>query len=254
MSPTLAWCRVCSSGVAAGAVCGWEWVASRDLHPLRSQVLGFLTRGSNPVSMGEYFARYEQLDAATPKPEKSRVLLSVVATEAVREPVVTLVAVPLAKTVKVFLAGYSAAFETGLKLGGYDRAAMLTMGARATFAVVLLWTAVVGILPTTYRFSRALRYRVVIVAIAASSAALVLLWEASPRYSHAVHFGFVILAAAGFVRLQEQRLGALRMTRGAIFQNGKSLAVLAVLAIIVAGGIYAAARCIALLSILQCSG
>ena len=219
-----------------------QWVASRDLHPLRSQVLGFLTRGSNPVSMGEYLARYEQLDAATPKPEKSRVLLSVVATEAVREPVVTLVAVPLAKTVKVFLAGYSAAFETGLKLGGYERAALLTMGARATFAVVLLWTAVVGILPATYRFSRALRYRVVIVAIAASSAALVLLWEASPRYSHAVHFGFVVLAAAGFVRLQDQRLGALKITRGAIFQNGKSVAVLAVLAIIVAGCIYAAAR------------
>ena len=219
-----------------------QWVASRDLHPLRSQVLGFLTRGSNPVSMGEYFGRYEQLDAATPKAEKSRVLLSVVATEAVREPVVTLVAVPLAKTVKVFLAGYSAAFETGLKLGGYDRAALVTMGARATFAVVLLWAAVVGVFPSTYRLAQALRYRVVIVSIAASSAALVLLWEASPRYSHAVHFGFVILAAAGFVRLQEQGLGALKITREATRQNGKSVAVLVALAIIVEGGGYAAAR------------
>ncbi len=202
-----------------------RWVASYDLYHLRSQALGFLTRGSNPVSMGEYLLRYEELDAATPPVEKSRVLLSVLMTETRREPLVTLFAVPVAKLVKVFLPGYSASFERGLEMGGYNRATLAATGARLAFAPVLLIMGFIGALPASYRVWVVVRYRVPIVTVATASGALVLLWEASPRYSHCAHFALVILAAAGFAQLERREFWrAPRLNRQAISRVATSTA------------------------------
>jgi hypothetical protein len=58
-----------------------SWVHSHDVHKLRSKLLGYMTQGSNPVTLDEYFGRYRHLDAAAEQGSKRRVLLAVLVTE-----------------------------------------------------------------------------------------------------------------------------------------------------------------------------
>jgi hypothetical protein len=59
-----------------------SWVHSHDVHKLRSNLLGYMTQGSNPVTLDEYFGRYRHLDAAAEQGSKRRVLLAVLVTKA----------------------------------------------------------------------------------------------------------------------------------------------------------------------------
>jgi hypothetical protein len=183
------------SGVAS-------WIHSHDAYGLRSHQLGFLTRGWNLPQLGEYLLRYEQLDIASPPADKKRVLLSVLATQVVREPVATLGAVPLAKVGKFFLLGYTANIEPALSKGGYGGAARFSKALQVAYTPLLLFLSMAGLAAALKSNAMAWRLALPLLAIVSAASAIVLLWETSPRYSQCVHFAFAGAAAVGYSQLR----------------------------------------------------
>lgn len=181
-----------------------EWIAANDAHHLRSHVLGFMTRGWNLDSLGEYLPRYEELDVSAPPNEKSRVLEAVLVTEVVRRPLDTLAVIPPVKIGKFMAIGFGASTETGLEQGGYRQTANLLKVLTAVAALLTLFLCELGLLVVLQR--RLLRNRLVIPLLLTvlSATAITLIWETSPRYSDPIHFALVALAAIGLLSLRKK--------------------------------------------------
>lgn len=179
-----------------------RWIAASDLHHLRSHKLGFMTRGWNLVTLGEYLARYEYLDIASPAADKKRVLTSVLVTEFARQPL-ALGAVPAAKIAKFFLLGYDAPAHLDLLTGGYPVSARAAKDCTAVFAPIMLMLCGVGLLRALRSSWLRSRLLIPVLLLTASVAGIAILWETSPRYSHPVHFALAILAATGALELRK---------------------------------------------------
>jgi hypothetical protein len=197
------------TAVAVAVIIWWPaksavgtWIESHDVQHRRSHVLGFITRGWNLVSFGEYFDRYEQLDMASAPPDKQRVLLSVLATQVVGQPALTLFVVPVAKAGKFFAAGYAPLAEEALAQGGYGGAAQLAKALKVAYAPWLLLLCMAGLIGALNRPWLAWRLTPLVLVIVMAGGAIVLLWEASPRYSQCIHFALVTIAALGFGTLR----------------------------------------------------
>ena len=220
-----------------------RWVESNDQYHLRSHSLGFLSRGWNPVTLGEYFLRYELLDKASSPQEKRRVLFATLATEIVREPVVTLIVVPVAKATKFFAIGYSSVTETGLAAGGYESAAAWAKAMRLGYAPILLLFCVVGAMAAIRHETVARRLALPIFTTLLAAGAIVSIWEASPRYSHCIHFALVTIAAVGFTEFSDTIRGVTSIERKMIGRRAVATVVVAALAwIVIAVSAYFVAR------------
>ncbi len=179
------------------------WVRANDVTRIRSPFLGYMTRGWNLVSMGEYLGRYEQLDVAAAAQSKDRLMLSVLATEAARKPLIMFGVVPVVKASKFFALGFGAIPEPGLAASGYRTAALLAQAFRLTYAPVVILLCMTGFVAALNRWRLAWRLRLLTASVVLAAGAVVLLWEAQPRYSHCVHFALVTVAAVGFGSLRE---------------------------------------------------
>ena len=182
------------------------WIASTDTHHVRSHVLGFMTRGWNLVSMGEYLARYEQLDISAPVNEKARVLKAVLVTEDVRRPVDVLAVVPPVKIAKFLAIGYGAWATDGLEKGGYPIAAHVLKALTSAAAVLMLLLCGIGLISVLRKAWLRVRLVIPLLLTVMSVSAITLLWETSARYSHMIHFALAILAAIGLVSLRKKPL------------------------------------------------
>jgi len=237
-----------ATGVLAAAV--WfpakshfdAWVRGNDVTRIRSPILGYVTRGWNLVSLGEYLGRYEQLDVAGAPQSKDRLLLSVLATEAARKPLIMFGVVPVVKASKFFALGFGATAEEGLDESGYRTAALLAMAFRLTYAPVVLLMCIAGFMAALNRWPLAWRLCLPTASIVLAAAAIVLLWEAQPRYSHCIHFALVTVAAVGFGSLREKGRSAFWLYGGAGRRVALSAATGLVVWLAVAGTVYGVSR------------
>lgn len=179
-----------------------RWIAANDVHHLRSHALGFMTRGWNLVTMGEYLRRYEALDIASPAADKKRVLTAVLITEFARQPL-ALAVVPAAKIGKFFLLGYASPSQTGLVTGGYSKSAQVSKACTVAFAPLMLMLCGVGLLRALRSAWLRSRLLIPVLLLTGSVAAITILWETAPRYSPPVHFALAILAAIGALELRK---------------------------------------------------
>jgi hypothetical protein len=198
-----------------------RWIAANDVYHLRSHTLGFMTRGWNLVTLGEYLQRYEALDIASPAADKKRVLAAVLVTEFARQPL-ALGIVPAAKIAKFFLLGYAAPAQTGLLTGGYPKSAQVAKACTAAFAPLVLMLAGAGLLRALRGGRLRSRLLIPVLLLTGSVAAITILWETSPRYAHPVHFALAILAAIGALELRKRPT-----PWAAIRDTGRKLAVAA---------------------------
>ncbi len=178
-----------------------NWIASHDSYHLRTHALGFMTRGWNFETSGEYLPLYEQLDVVSPQPEKKHLLEAILVTEFAKQPVRALLYLPTIKMAKLFAIGFASTADVGLEQGGYSSAAEIYKGLRSVYAPVILALAVYGLLLSFNRQKTLLRLMLPAILIAFSCAGIVLLWETSPRYSHPFHFAILIFASYGVLGL-----------------------------------------------------
>ncbi len=174
-----------------------HWVASQDASLLRTHTLGFMTRGWNLDTAGEYLPLYEQLDIASARPEKQRTLEAVLITEFARQPVRSLLVLTPIKIAKFFALGYASTAEQGLAGGGYTRAVRAYQILRSLFAPCILTLCLLGVIRCWKSAALQRRLLVPVLLTVLSCGAIVLIWETSPRYSHPIQFALLILATAG---------------------------------------------------------
>jgi hypothetical protein len=203
-----------------------HWIKSNDANSLRSHTLGFMTRGWNLETLGEYLPLYEQLDAASPHAEKARTLEAILVTEFARQPIRSLIALPLIKTAKFFALGYASTAELGLSNAGYASATFVYQALRSLYAPIVLALCTLGTLLCWTRRRLQLRMLVPVLLIVMSCSAIVLLWETSPRYSHPVQFAVLMLSTLGVMR-SRQVLAAMRQTKLLIEVTGAAAALVA---------------------------
>ena len=134
------------------------------------------------------------------KAEKQRTLEAVLVTEFANQPVRALAVLPFVKIAKFFALGYASTAETGLSDGGYPRATLLYQSLRSIYAPVVLFFCGLGLLVCWRNRRLQLRLMVPVLLVVMSCAAIVLVWETSPRYSHPVHFAVLMLASIGLIR------------------------------------------------------
>ena len=177
------------------------WIGSHDSYHLRTHALGFMTRGWNFETSGEYLPLYEQLDVVSPPSEKKHLLEAILVTEFAKEPVRALIYLPIIKTAKLFAIGFASTAEIGLERGGYLSAAEVYKSLRSVYAPVILALAIYGLLLSFKRPKTLLRLMLPAILIAFSCAGIVLLWETSPRYGHPFHFAILFFASYGALGL-----------------------------------------------------
>lgn len=90
------------------------WLRRHDAHQLNSMLPAFVARGWCPESDGEYCGRYEQLDRATPGPDKKSAMWRLVFSQIRYNAQTVCVRFPIVKTAKLFLVGYAANVEEAL--------------------------------------------------------------------------------------------------------------------------------------------
>lgn len=159
-----------------------SWVRRHDAHRLNSGLPGFIARGWCPESGGEYCARYEQLDQATPASEKTGAMLRLIGSQIRHNPRAVCLGFPVLKTAKLFLVGYASNLEESLLV---HRADMLpfAQGWRRAAAPLFLGFAVWGCLMLARRPGIHGEWLPVVVAPLVTWGACVFFGETSPRYS-----------------------------------------------------------------------
>ena len=85
-----------------------------DAYRQNSVLPAFMARGWCPGTGGEYTPRYEQLDRATPWPQKPKAMFRLIASQIHHEPLKTCFWLPCVKTAKLFLVGYASNLEESL--------------------------------------------------------------------------------------------------------------------------------------------
>jgi len=174
-----------------------HWVAAQDANRLRTHTLGFMTRGWNLDTAGEYLPLYEQLDIASAQPEKQRTLEAILITEFARQPVRSLLVLTPIKIAKFFALGYASTAEQGLAVGGYIHSVRAYQILRSFYAPFLLILCLLGLIRCSKSGALQRRFFVPVLLIVMGCAAIVLIWETSPRYSHPIQFALLLLATAG---------------------------------------------------------
>jgi hypothetical protein len=165
-----------------------------------------MTRGWNLEASGEYLPILEQLDSVSAKPEKARTLEAVLVTEFAHQPVRALLILPFIKIAKFFAIGYASTAEAGLSDGGYARATLIYQSLRSLYAPLILLPCAVGLLICWESRRLQLRLMTPVLLMVMSCAAIVLIWETSPRYSHPVQFAMLMLATVGISRISRRPL------------------------------------------------
>ena len=174
---------------------------AHDVHHLNSILPAFMARGWCPESGGEYCRRYEQLDEATPGPEKKSAMYRLVLSQIRRNPMVVCAKLPLIKTAKLFLVGYAANFEESL-VAENAPALPWVRGMRLIAAPLFLGAALYGCFLLCFRPDAQRRWLPVLLAPVLTWGTYVFVGESSPRYS---------IFCQPFLGL----LGAWALTRGA---------------------------------------
>lgn len=153
-----------------------------DAHRHNSVLPAFMARGWCPGTGGEYTPRYEQLDRATPWPQKPKAMFRLIASQIRHEPVATCLVLPCVKTAKLFLVGYASNFEESLALAHSPSLPLVNWMRRAGTVFFLLFVLLGSIrLAGAKRFS--LAWTPVLLVPLLTWGAYVLGGETSPRYS-----------------------------------------------------------------------
>ena len=158
------------------------WLARHDVGQLNSVLPAFVARGWCPETGGEYCGRYEQLDRATPAPEKAAAMFRLVLSQIRRNPWAACGRLPVVKTGKLFLVGYASNFEESLAAEG---SALLpwVRGMRLAAVPAFLGLALWGCLVLALAPALQARWLPVLLAPLFTWGAYVFLGESSPRYS-----------------------------------------------------------------------
>jgi hypothetical protein len=158
------------------------WLARHDVGRLNSVLPAFVARGWCPETGGEYCGRYEQLDRATPAPEKAAAMFRLVLSQIRRNPWAACGRLPVVKTGKLFLVGYASNFEESLAA---ERSALLpwVRGMRLAAVPAFLGLALWGCLVLALAPALQARWLPVLLAPLFTWGAYVFLGESSPRYS-----------------------------------------------------------------------
>lgn len=218
-----------------------HWITSQDANVLRSHTLGFMTRGWNLASSGEYLPLYEQLDVAAAKAEKQRTLEAVLITEFARQPIRSLLILTPIKTAKFFALGHASTAEQGLIEAGYSRAASIYQSLSALYAPLILLLCLLGLVRCWRSARLQARLMTPVLLIVLSCLAIVLIWETSPRYSHPIQFALLILATVGLTAFSRSWL-ALRIQPRLVWEFASSGAAIAVCWLVISGCIVGVAR------------
>lgn len=159
------------------------WLSRHDSHRLNSMLPAFAARGWCPESDGEYCGRYEQLDRATPWPEKKNAMWRLVFSQIRYNAKAVCVRFPLVKTAKLFLVGYASNIEESL-VEMDSRALPWVRGARLAGAPLFLVWAGLGcfVLAAGSRSAQG-RWLAVCLVPLSTWGTYVFLGETSPRYS-----------------------------------------------------------------------
>src|SRR5215475_11583321 len=199
-SPGKRWQSVCGVVLVSltiylpASIAFGDWIVRHDANEIRSYALGFMARGWNPVTLGEYFNRYQEIDSATPREEKAQSLGGLIASQVTYRPLFTLGVLPWVKIAKFFLVGYASETEEGVSVGVPSFWAGAIMALRVSFAPLLLALVLVGVWlqARTLGFDPWFFY-LGLIPIAACLAT-VFFGETSPRYSYFVHFALALIA------------------------------------------------------------
>lgn len=217
-----------------------KWMRQYDTHRMRSHTLGFMSRGLNPVTWGEYLERFEQIDVATQPADKRRVLGGIIVSQLVRRPGTTLVLLPAVKVAKLFLVGYASGVEQGFEWAGSPGKAAIVRGARLFFAPPFLLLTLLGTWWWVRRGTWVRTETVLLWAPVITCVATTWLGETSPRYSHPVHFALALVASIGIAACV-RRLAAMGPAVPRRHLASASAVVLSVY-VLLAGGSYVVAR------------
>lgn len=158
------------------------WLNRHDVHRSNSILPAFVARGWCPESDGEYCGRYEQLDKATPRPEKRAAMFRLVASQIRENSRTVCIRFPAVKTAKLFLVGYASNFEESLAA---IRSPFLAWarGMRLAGAPIFLGLAWWGCLGLAACPRLQARWLPVFLAPLLTWGAYVFFGETSPRYS-----------------------------------------------------------------------
>lgn len=174
----------------------------------------FMARGWCPETGGEYHRRYEELDKATPWPQKPEAMFRLVASQIRHEPLETCVWLPCVKTAKLFLVGYASNFEESLALAQSPALPWINWVRRAGTVFFLLFVLAGSIRMAALKQIPATWAPVLLVPLL-TWGAYVLGGETSPRYSVfcqpflAIVGGFAF--GGGWIPARGIRLGLSRM-------------------------------------------
>lgn len=159
------------------------WLGRHDPHQLNSMLPAFVARGWCPESDGEYCGRYEQIDRATPGPEKKNAMWRLVFSQVRYNAKTVCVRFPVVKTAKLFLVGYAANIEESLATEK-SRALPWARGLRLAAAPLFLAWACWGcfVLASGTGFAQG-RWLAVLLVPLLTWGTYVFLGETSPRYS-----------------------------------------------------------------------
>ncbi|NCC62354.1 MAG: hypothetical protein EOM12_15755, partial [Verrucomicrobiae bacterium] len=172
-------------------------LATFDEYKLDSGLKGFMARGWDIETGGEYSGRLEQIDRETPVDMKKSVLRAFVLSQIYYHPVESLIKLPFLKVAKFYLLGAASGIRESLYASGWPVRAHLFEGMRVGYTFPLLACATLGCcLLWNGRFGRTLEMLLLVVPVL-TCFVFTFLGETSPRYSIYVHFSVMGLAGYG---------------------------------------------------------
>jgi hypothetical protein len=174
-----------------------SWARAHDKYKLAPGLTGFLARGWNLETMGEYYGPYEQIARTLPQGEKQEVMLQLVLTQIHRYPVESLIVLPGIKILKFFLVGYASGLEESFSLSGWDGIRSAFRGSRLFVTPFILALAALGCLKIVGKqYSVPLYF--LIISATVTCLIFTFLGETSPRYSVYIYHVLLLLAAYSF--------------------------------------------------------
>lgn len=159
-----------------------DQLRAADVYRQNSVLPAFMARGWTPTTGGEYCARYEQLDLATPLQKKAKAMFRLVFSQMRHEPMNTCFRLPCIKTAKLFLVGYASNLEESLALAQSPALPWVSWIRRCGTTVFLGFVLIGCFRIAGTRVFHAMWTPVLLVPLL-TWGAYVLAGETSPRYS-----------------------------------------------------------------------